>query len=286
VALLERGGPRRVTSLNAEAAEPLRVADWERVTWSGRDGLELEGLLARPRESDGPLPLVALVHGGPTGSWSWQFAPYRGTSLLLADAGYAVFLPNPRGSAGRGQEFARANLGDMGGEDLQDILAGVEALVEAGVADGDRVGIMGGSYGGFMSAWATTQTDRFAASIPQACVSNWLSFHNTTNIGRFDVLFLDSDPYDPEGEYPRRSPVYHASRCRTPTLVMHGEADLCTPIGQAHELYQALVEAGCETELVIYPREGHGWLEYDHQVDSWNRVRDWFDKHLSARSAA
>jgi dipeptidyl aminopeptidase/acylaminoacyl peptidase len=282
VAILEADSPRRVTSLNTEAASPLRVAEWERFTWSGRDGLELEGQVARPPGSTGPLPLVVLVHGGPTGSWSWQFAPYRGLPLLLVDAGYAAFLPNPRGSAGRGQEFARANLGDMGGEDLQDILAGVDALVEAGSADGDRVGIIGGSYGGFMSAWATTQTDRFRASIPQACVSNWLSFHNTTNIGQFDVLFLDSDPYDPNGEYPSRSPVYHASRCRTPTLVMHGEIDLCTPIGQAQELYQALVEAGCEAELVVYPREGHGWLEYDHQVDAWNRIRDWFDRHLAA----
>jgi dipeptidyl aminopeptidase/acylaminoacyl peptidase len=282
VVRLEAGSPRAVTALNSEAAGPLRVCDWERVTWAGRDGLELEGILARPQGSEDALPLVVLVHGGPTGLWSWQFAPYRGLPLLLAEAGYAVFLPNPRGSAGRGQEFARANLGDMGGEDLQDILSGVDSLVEAGTADGDRVGIIGGSYGGFMSAWATTQTDRFRASIPQACVSNWLSFHNTTNIGQFDVLFLDSDPYAPDGEYPRRSPVYHASKCKTPTLVMHGEVDLCTPLGQAQELYQALVEAGCETELVVYPREGHGWLEHDHQVDAWNRIRDWFDQHLEA----
>jgi dipeptidyl aminopeptidase/acylaminoacyl peptidase len=277
-------GPRPITDLNSEAAADIARPDWDRFTWQAEDGLEIEGLLALPpdRGSD-PLPLVVAVHGGPTSCWSWEFAPYRGTANLLAAAGYAVLLPNPRGSAGRGQDFARANQGDMGGGDLGDILAGVDALVEAGTVDDARVAIMGGSYGGFMSCWAITQTDRFAAAIPQAVVSDWTSFHLTTNIGQFDVLFLDSDPYDPAGEYPRRSPVMHARRCRTPTLVMHGAEDLCTPLGQAQELYNALVEAGCEAELVVYPREGHGWLEWDHQLDAWQRIRAWLDRHLAPR---
>jgi dipeptidyl aminopeptidase/acylaminoacyl peptidase len=145
---------------------------------------------------------------------------------------------------------------------------------------------MGGSYGGFMSCWAITQTDRFAAAVPQAVCSNWTSFHLTTNIGQFDALFLDSDPYDPAGEYPRRSPVYHARGCRTPTLILHGELDLCTPLGQAQELYQALVETGCEVELVVYPREGHGWLEREHQVDAWERTRAWLDRHLGTQGGS
>jgi dipeptidyl aminopeptidase/acylaminoacyl peptidase len=157
----------------------------------------------------------------------------------------------------------------------------VDALVEAGTVDDARVAIMGGSYGGFMSCWAITQTDRFAAAIPQAVVSDWTSFHLTTNIGQFDVLFLDSDPYDPAGEYPRRSPALHARDCKTPTLIMHGAEDLCTPLGQAQELYNSLVEAGCETELVVYPREGHGWLEWEHQLDAWERIRAWLDRHLA-----
>jgi dipeptidyl aminopeptidase/acylaminoacyl peptidase len=189
-------------------------------------------------------------------------------------------LANPRGSVGRGQEFARANFGDMGGADLQDILAGVDALVRDGIADDGRVAITGGSYGGFMSAWAVTQTDRFAAAIPCAVVTNWLSFHLTTNIGRWDRLYMDADPFDASGEYPKRSPVYHAHNCKTPTLILHGENDLCTPLTQAAEFYNALVEAGCETELVAYPREGHGWLEREHQIDSWQRTRDWLARHL------
>ena len=120
-----------------------------------------------------------------------------------------------------------------------------------------------------------------AAAMPMAVVTDWVSFHSTTNIGQFDKLFLKADPYDPEGDYTRRSPVYHAAKCRTPTLILHGEDDLCTPLPQAVELYNALVEAGCETELVVYPREGHGWTEREHQIDSWNRIRDWLARHFA-----
>jgi dipeptidyl aminopeptidase/acylaminoacyl peptidase len=189
-------------------------------------------------------------------------------------------MPNVRGSVGRGPEFAEANLGDMGGGDLQDILTGIDALVRDGIVDDRRVAITGGSYGGFMACWAVTQTDRFAAAMPMAVVTDWVSFHSTTNIGQFDKLFLKADPYDPDGDYTRRSPVYHAAKCRTPTLILHGEDDLCTPLPQAVEFYNALVEAGCETELVVYPREGHGWTELEHQVDAWNRMRDWLARHV------
>jgi dipeptidyl aminopeptidase/acylaminoacyl peptidase len=280
VAVLEDGEWRPLSSLNERVPDPRIAGDWEARTWAGPDGLEVEGLLLLPREVEQPVPLVVFVHGGPTGAWSWSFLPAGSTGALLAQEGYGVLLPNPRGSAGRGQAFARANLGDMGGGDLQDILAGVDALADEGLVDGDRVGIFGGSYGGFMSAWAVTQTDRFGASIPLAAVTDWRSFHLTTNIGRFDELFLDADPYQVGGEYDARSPVVQARRCTTPTLIVHGEEDLCVPVGQAKEMYQALVEAGCETELVVYPREGHGMLERDHQLDLWERIRDWFARHL------
>ena len=197
---------------------------------------------------------------------------------LLAAEGYAFFLPNARGSVGRGPEFAEANLGDMGGGDLQDILTGIDALVRDGIAD-DRIAITGGSYGGFMSSWAVTQTDRFAAAMPFAVVTDWLSFHSTTNIGQFDRLYLQADPLDPAAST-RTLAGLPRGKCKTPTLILHGEDDLCTPLAQAVEFYNALVEAGCETELVVYPREGHGWTEREHQIDSWNRVRDWLARHL------
>jgi dipeptidyl aminopeptidase/acylaminoacyl peptidase len=273
------GTPEPLTSLNDELRDVATGAEVSDYTWTSFDGLEIQGLLFRPPDpANGPLPLVVYVHGGPTSTWSRQFPILHW--LLLVQAGYAVFLPNPRGSSGRGQDFARANLGDMGGSDLRDILAGVDALVRDGVAADDKVAVMGGSYGGFMSSWAVTQTNRFAAAVPFAVVTNWLSFHNTTNIGQFDKLFLQADPYDPKGEYTARSPVYHAQKCKTPTLIIHGEVDLCTPLPQATEFYNALVEAGCHTELVIYPREGHGWTEREHQLDAWRRIESWLSEHL------
>jgi dipeptidyl aminopeptidase/acylaminoacyl peptidase len=282
----ESGGWRALTSLNTALAGP---TSWttDRFTWKAEDDLDLEGILLVPEGQTEALPLVVIVHGGPTNAWTFNFsAGYMNLGTLLAGEGHAVLLPNPRGSSGRGQDFARLNLGDMGGGDLQDILAGVEALAAAGIVDSARVGITGGSYGGFMSTWAPTQTDAFAASIPFACTSNWLSFHNTTNIGRFDELFLASDPYDVSGGYVTRSPVMHTRNCTTPTLLLHGQLDLCTPVGQAQEFYQALVDAGCEAELVVYARGGHGWAEREYLVDSWNRVQGWFDRHLSRSTVA
>jgi dipeptidyl aminopeptidase/acylaminoacyl peptidase len=277
---LTTGTPEPATSLNDSLPDVAAVLECRDYTWESFDGTEIQGLLYLPREHDGTaLPLVVYVHGGPTSTWSAQFPISHWT--LLAQEGYAVLLPNPRGSSGRGQEFARANLGDMGGGDLRDILAGADALVRDGIAADDRVAITGGSYGGFMSSWAVTQTDRFAAAIPFAVVTDWTSFHYTTNIGQFDALFLQGEPDDPSGPYPKWSPVLHARNVKTPTLIIHGADDLCTPLPQATEFYNALVEAGCEVELVIYPREGHGWTEREHQIDAWNRMRDWLSTHLA-----
>jgi dipeptidyl aminopeptidase/acylaminoacyl peptidase len=284
VVFLEDGEPRPVTALNAEIAPQLRACDWRTYTWETFDGLEIEGLLALPQGYDGgALSLLVVVHGGPTGTWSSAFVTAWGWPQMLAADGFAVLLPNPRGSSGRGQEFARANLGDMGGGDFKDILAGVDALVSDGIVDDARVAITGGSYGGFMASWAVTQSDRFAASMPFAVVTDWTSFHYTTNIGQFDALFLQGDPNDPAGPYPKWSPVFHAHKCKTPTLIIHGEDDLCTPLPQATEFYNALVEAGCEVELVVYPREGHGWSEREHQIDAWNRAHAWLDTHVKNR---
>ena len=220
VVLWQDGKRLPVTSLNAEVAPKLGTLDWRAHRWESFDGLEIEGLLALPRDrGNGPLPLVVLVHGGPTGCWSWMFAPAYGLPQILAAAGYATLLPNVRGSVGRGPEFAEANLGDMGGGDLQDILTGIDSLVRDGIVDDARVAITGGSYGGFMSCWAVTQTDRFAAAIPFAVVTNWVSFHATTNIGQFDRLFLQADPYDAR----RR---LHAALTRLPReQVPHADAD-------------------------------------------------------------
>ncbi len=266
-----------LSRLNA-GAESIALPRREKVTWHAPDGEEIEGYLITPAGATGPLPLIVNVHGGPAGAWGPAYP--RQTWLWPSMGGYALLLPNPRGSIGRGLDFTRANVGDMGGGDLGDILAGVDAMVERGVADAERLGITGGSYGGFMAAWAITQTGRFKASIPMAAVTDWLSFHNTSNIARFDEIFQDEDPYAPDGIYHRRSPVVHARTITTPTLVMHGEDDLCVPLAQGQELYNALAAEGVPTELVIYPREGHGWTELEHQLDGARRQREWFDRYL------
>jgi dipeptidyl aminopeptidase/acylaminoacyl peptidase len=284
VALLRIGGLdcgwQVLTSFNPDLKD-LALPRWEERSWTAPDGTDVHGLLALPpgREPAG-LPLIVIVHGGPVSAWTHQWTNF-GHPLLWTAEGYAVFMPNPRGSKGWGPAFAQAILGDMGGGELTDILSGVDSLVSDGIADTDRVGVLGASHGGFMTAWAITQTDRFAAAMPIACVSDWLSFHLTTNIGRFDELFVGADPYDAGGLYFQRSPVMHVRNVRTPTLIIHGALDLCTPIGQAEELYRGIADTGqAEVELVVYPREGHGLIERAHQLDFWERARTFFGKHL------
>jgi dipeptidyl aminopeptidase/acylaminoacyl peptidase len=277
---------RPVTHLNTHLTAHASTPRAERVSWPASGGLEIEGLLLRPANATGPLPMIVVVHGGPTWAWSHEYAAFDGRGPLFAEEGYAVLLPNPRGSSGRGHRFVAANVGDLGGADLDDILGGVDECVRLGIADTDRVGLIGLSYGGYMTAWAVTQTRRFRAAVAMSCISDWISYHYTSNISRFDELFLTGDLRDPTSHYYQRAPVLYAHQCTTPTLIIHGELDLCTPVGQARELFTALMEAGVDTELVTYPREGHWPTEYDHQVDAWDRVRDWFARHLASSKPA
>ena len=238
------------------------------------------GLLMTPRDAEGPLPLIACVHGGPTWNWGAFFSDSEPNAVLLASAGYACLLPNPRGSIGRGHAFAQAVIGDSGGVDFQDVMSGIDACIADGVADPDRLGIAGLSYGGFMAGWAVGQTDRFGASVAMSVVSNNVSFHLTSDIWMYDVMILEGDWNDPASQYVDRSPVTHAHRCTTPTLVIQGAEDRCTPVGQGEELYRAIAEAGAETELVVYPREGHVPLERAHALDAIMRTQAWFDRFL------
>ena len=284
VVVVEGGAARTVVSLAHEGSRYVRdmAGRLDRVSWTAPDGLEIEGLLARP-DGDGPFPLVTNVHGGPVSArvniWgmSWQLTP------LLVSRGYAVFFPNPRGSSGRGQAFAEMVYGDMGGGDARDILAGIDALVERGLADPERLGVMGGSYGGFMSAWLVTQDERFAAAVAYSPVTDWYSQHLTSNIGHWDRLILDDDLSNPGGEYFKRSPIAFAHRARTPTLLTAGSVDRCTPPGQAREFYQALLEKGVETELAIYPGEGHGVRKLPATIDWVARTVGWFERHMPSR---
>jgi dipeptidyl aminopeptidase/acylaminoacyl peptidase len=252
------------------------------VSWSAPDGTEIEGVLCTPAGA-GPFPLVLDVHGGPIGAYqrSWMMGSYA--VPLLVSRGYAVLLPNPRGSSGRGQEFAAAVVGDMGGADTHDYLSGIDALIERGIADPARIGTMGVSYGGFMSAWLVTQDERFKASVAGSPVTEWYSFTFTTNIPRWGLWFLDNaDPEETGNQVYTRSPVMHASKARTPTLLTAGAKDRCTPAGQAREFYQALIGHGVDSELVIYPEEGHGVSRFPAVTDYLTRLVTWFEKYMPA----
>jgi dipeptidyl aminopeptidase/acylaminoacyl peptidase len=202
---------------------------------------------------------------------------------LLVSRGYAVLHPNPRGSSGRGREFAAAVVGDMGGADTHDYLSGIDAMVERGIADPERIGTIGVSYGGYMSAWLVTQDSRFKAAVAGSPVTEWYSFTFTSNIPRWGLWFLDNaDPEEIGNQAHTRSPVLHASKATTPTLLTAGANDRCTPAGQAREFYQALTGHGVDSELVIYPQEGHGVSRFPAVTDYLTRVVTWFDRYMPA----
>ena len=273
-----------LTAFNAELGAHA-LPEWSRLQWTSTDGREIDGLLALPTGTPPRgLPLVVVIHGGPSSSWTAQWTNF-GLPTLWTAAGYAVLMPNPRGSVGYGQEFARSTIGDMGGGELQDILTGVDALVARGVVDDRRVGVLGASHGGYLTAWAVTQTQRFAAAVAIAAPSDRLSKLNGGNIGYLEQLFWDPDPYNPAGAVIGRSPIIHVRSIRTPTLIVHGEIDRCVPVGQAFELYRGIAREGrAEVELVVYPREGHSLREREHVIDFWHRARAWFDQRLMSLS--
>ena len=171
-------------------------------------------------------------------------------------------------------------IGDGGGIDFRDIMAGVDHCIAEGIAEPGRLGISGLSYGGYMAGWAVGQTDRFGAAVAMSVVSNYVSFHLTSEVWSYDQAILRGEWNDPTSQYPERSPVTHAHRCTTPTLIIQGEADRCTPVGQAEELFHAIGASGTETELIVYPREGHVPLERAHALDAILRTQAWFDRHL------
>jgi dipeptidyl aminopeptidase/acylaminoacyl peptidase len=283
IAVFRNGKPETAASLGNDGSRYLMEVGGrlERVTWEAPDGLEINGLLTVPG-GPGPHPVVLFPHGGPISAYRNRWSMGYVMTPLLVSRGYAVFHPNPRGSSGRGQGFADHVVGDMGGGDAQDLLTGLDALIERGIADPERLGVTGGSYGGFMTSWLVTRTDRFAAAVSMSPVNDYYSQHWTSNIGYWDSIFLGEKP-GPGGEYFERSPVMHAAKVRTPVLSVAGGQDRCTPAGQAVEFHQALLENGAESELVIYPEEGHGVRQLPAQIDLCTRMVDWFERHMPAR---
>ncbi|MFF4903196.1 prolyl oligopeptidase family serine peptidase [Streptomyces sp. NPDC001068] len=260
-----------------------RAGTVEEISWTAADGLEIQGLLIVP-DGPPPHPLVVNVHGGPVAAWRnrWGIGISDRYPLapLLASEGYAVLHPNPRGSHGRGETFTRAVLGDMLGAPLGDLLSGVDHLVARGVADPARIAVTGTSYGAVVSLVLPAVDRRFAAAIAVSPVSDWISQHYTSDIWRFDELFLQDTPTDPNSSYLLHSPLLRIGHPHAPTLVTAGLRDKYTPAQQAVEAHQALLRNGVNTELVLYPSQGHGVRGFPETADHLGRTLEWLHRHL------
>ncbi|HEV7798813.1 MAG TPA: S9 family peptidase [Pyrinomonadaceae bacterium] len=266
-----------VTHFN-ETWKQIPLVKPEFVRYKSFDGTEIEAALLKPvsYQTGTKIPLVVIVHGGPTGRWADSFQSW---GQLLAARGYAVLYPNVRGSTGYGHRFLEMNRADWGGGDFKDVMAGVDYLIARGIADPERLGIAGWSYGGYMASWAITQTNRFKAAMTGAGLSDLASEFGTEDGSSYDEWFFGT-PYEKPQEFVDSSPMTFIKNARTPTLILQGEADLTDPIGQSQQLYRGLKRYGVESEFVVYPREGHGFREEKHQLDVLIRIVDWFEKHL------
>lgn len=275
----------RLTAWDA-TLEKLPLGQQEAFTWTAPDGLAIQGVLVLPlgkARQDGPFPMLTLVHGGPYWRFSdelqidwWQWGQW------LASIGYAVFHPNPRGSSGRGDDFARQAVGATARTDWGDIESGIDELVRQGIADPARLGIGGWSYGGYMTAWAIGQTRRFKAGIMLAGVVDFGMMSATSDIPSFAQQFTGSAAWDGAGphQHDALSPISYAHTVETPLLILHGEADDRVPVSQGRFYAQALRAKGVPCELVVYPREPHALLERAHQLDLLQRVRAWVERWL------
>jgi dipeptidyl aminopeptidase/acylaminoacyl peptidase len=273
---------RQITHLNP-ALEELTYGETEELDWKARDGWDITGILVKPvgYQTGVRYPMVVQVHGGP------ESADLNGFQLswaqLFAAHGYAVFLPNYRGSVGRGVDYTIANHGDRGGKDFLDILDGVDALIARGIADPARLAIGGWSYGGFMSSWAVTQTDRFKAAVVGVGITDWFSLMGMAPVPMWnaEAHFLVW-PYDQPEAYWKFSPALQVKKVKTPTLLLWGEVDPLVPPAQGREFFRGLRLYGVPSEMVVYPREGHGLRERLHRRDAYGRVLDWYARYVKS----
>ena len=275
---------RRVTNHNAFLAN-VQLGRQRTVEYTSRDGWKIQGVLVQPVgvQQGTRAPLAVLPHGGPEGitfdGWSTN-ALYP--AQVLAGAGYAVFMPNYRGSGGRGVTFSKGDHRDLGGREFDDVLDGITYLHDQSIADSSRVGISGTSYGGYFSAWAGTKhSERFRLAMPFAGISNWMAFTGTTDIPEeMALVHWDLWPYEHPMLMWERSPLAHIGNARTPMVIGQGLVDERVHPEQMLELYSALKLKGVPADMVTYPREPHGLLERQHQLDYMRRVLENFNRYV------
>jgi dipeptidyl aminopeptidase/acylaminoacyl peptidase len=282
---VETGPPGKwqpVTHLN-RGVHPI-TGNARNLFWKS-DRFNVQGMLIEPPAivPGKKYPLVVVVHGGPA------FAHYplfpsgpRSFDAALANQGYFVFKPNPRGSYGQGAAFTEANVKDLGYGDLRDVLSGLDAVLQSAPIDPQRTGITGWSYGGYMTMWALTQTERFKAAVAGAGLSDWLSYYGTNNIETSVLPYFGSSLYDDPKVYERSSPITFIKHVVTPTLIVAGDRDAEVPITQSYEYWNALRRLGVKTEFVVYPDEGHFFFKPADQVDVMSRLVSWFNTYLQS----
>jgi dipeptidyl aminopeptidase/acylaminoacyl peptidase len=274
------GAWTRQTDVNTQVKPlwgPAKSLHWK------SDNFTIQGWLVCPQNvsATDKLPLVVAVHGGPS-SAQMSAWPTRWNAVLPTQ-GYCVLMPNPRGSYGNGEAFTQANVKDFGYGDLRDIIAGIDAAAANGPVDPNRVGVIGWSYGGYMTMWAVTQTTRFKAAVAGAGIVSWQSYYGQNRIDTWMLPFFGASVYDDPAVYAKSSPITYIKKAKTPTLVLHGDRDSEVPTPQGYEFWHALKTLGVPTELVIYPGEGHAIAKPEHQADIQRRSVAWFDKYLAWR---
>ncbi len=276
-----KGVSHQLTRLNSSFAKSYRLPRQEIVRWKSDDALEIEGLLTYPVDwKEGErYPLILQVHGGPNSRCANTLRDYY-QHPVWASEGYLVLRPNFRGSEGYGKDFSVANRRDFGGGDYRDIITGADWCIAQGLADANRIGIMGGSYGGYMTNWAISQTDRFKAAISLFGIFTLQTDFSNSASSRWELDYLGATWWDDPEVYARLSPGSYVRNIKTPTLIIHGDDDDNTFISNSKEMYRALKLRGVTTQFVHYPREGHGVREPNHKLDEMRRCVAWMDRHL------
>lgn len=275
IAAIEGGAFRTLRPL---LDPPVPKAGAEPLNWLAPDGLAIQGWLLRP-EATRPCPTIVVLHGGPISHWRPKWLGRTNLHLLmLLDRGYAILLPNPRGSAGWGHDFAARVRGDMGGGDTDDILAGIDHIIAMGIADRDRLGVMGKSYGGFMTYWLTGHDKRFRAAVAICPIANFTTFRLTSNIPEFVARFIPKATDD--HALLEASPITYASNVQAETLSICGQQDLCTPPMEALLFHRALLRSGRQAQLIQYPRCGHGFVRFPDKIDYSARIAGWFIERI------
>jgi beta-galactosidase len=275
--------PMQISHIQPEL-EKVPLGRSEVIRWKSSDGQEIEGLLTYPvgYEKGKRYPLLLVIHGGPAGAFTQSFVGTAGQYPVatFSAQGYAILRANVRGSSGYGSKFRHANYGDWGGGDFKDLMSGVDHVISLGVADPERLGVMGWSYGGFMTSWIITQTKRFRAASVGAGVTNLMSFTGTADIPSFLPDYFGGEFWDKMDAYSGHSAMFHIKGVSTPTLIQHGESDRRVPLSQGQELYNALKRQGCTTKMIVYPRTPHAIEEPRLLLDCMNRNLEWFDHYV------